>query len=52
MLTEGREQTGERNVDWKKRADRREECLLEDQSGMESGSLTGGTEDSAEGNVD
>ena len=42
-VTGGIEQTGEGNVDWRNRADWRGECRLEEQSGLESGMLMGGT---------
>jgi len=52
MLTEGTERTGERNVDWRDRTNLRTECLLKEQSGLESGMLTGGTERTGGRNVD
>jgi len=52
MLTEGTERTGERNVDWRNRADWRADCWLKEQSGLESGLLTEGTERTGERNVD
>jgi len=52
MLTEGTGRIGERNVDWRNRADWIAEYWLEEQSGLESGMLTGGTEQTGEGNVD
>jgi len=42
----------ERNVDWRNRADWRVECWLEEESGLERGMLTGGTELTGERNVD
>ena len=44
MMTEGTELTGERNFDWKNRADSRAECCLNEHSCLESGLLTVETE--------
>jgi len=52
IFTEGTERSGEWNVDCKKRADRRPECYLKEQSGLGSGMLTDGTERTAERNAD
>ena len=52
MLTEGTERTGERNVDWRNRADCRAECWLKEQGGLETLLLTEGTERNGERNVD
>jgi len=51
-LTRRTERAGQRNVDWRKRPDWREECLLEKQRGLERVILTGGTERTGEGSVD
>ena len=64
MLNEGTGRTGERNVVWRNRVDWRAESWMKEQSELESGRLTegtertgsgmltGGTERTGEGNVD